>query len=222
MIKNNIFTIRKLLPSPVTIVAVSKGRTVDEIKEAIEAGITDIGENRVQEAVTKYRELLAPDSQLPAIKWHLVGHLQTNKVKEAIKIFDLIHSLDSIKLAVEIDKAAAAINKVQDVLIEVNISGEQSKFGINPSEAIGFIKRLTEYKNINIKGLMTIAPIVNDSEQARPYFRKLRELKDKINELQAPNFKLLTLSIGMSDDYKVAVEEGSNMVRLGRVIFSRQ
>jgi pyridoxal phosphate enzyme (YggS family) len=199
-------------PEEITIVAVSKGRTVEQIQEAIEAGITDIGENRVQEAILKF-------SQLSKIKRHLVGHLQTNKAKDAVKIFDLIHSVDSLRLAEEIDKQAARINKVQDILIEVNTSGEESKFGIKPGELSGLAKSISESKNIRLLGLMTVAPIVDNPEMARLYFRQLKELLGRVNELRALSSELKVLSMGMTDDFQVAIEEGATMVRLGRAIF---
>ncbi len=206
-------------PREITIVAVTKGRSAEEIKEALDSGLTDIGENRVQEALLKY-SALTPGTRHPApIQWHLVGHLQTNKAKEAVKIFSLIHSLDSRHLAEEMNKQAAKINKLQDVLIEVNVSGEASKFGIKPEETMDFIKGISGLKGINIKGLMTIAPIAGNPENSRPYFRRLRELKDKINSLAISNFQLSTLSMGMSDDFEAAIEEGATMVRIGRALF---
>ena len=229
MIKENVFRIRQRIlevcskinqdPGKITLIAVSKGRTIQQIKEAIEAGITDIGENKVQEAAAKYNELFTRYSLLSTPKWHMVGHLQTNKVKDAVKIFDLIHSVDSARLAQEIDRQAEKINKIQDVLIEIKTSPEATKFGLKPNEAIEAIKEISKFKNINIKGLMTIAPIVNEPEKARPYFRILRELRDRINDTPYAIRHTPYLSMGMTDDFKVAIEEGSNMVRLGRAIF---
>jgi pyridoxal phosphate enzyme (YggS family) len=149
----------------------------------------------------------------------MVGHLQTNKVKDAVKIFDLIQSVDSLHLAEEIDKQAAKINKIQDILIEVKTSPEATKFGLQLEVVIEVIKGITKLKNLNIKGLMTIAPIVDNPEKARPYFRLLRELGDKINESRITNHESRILSMGMTDDFEVAIEEGANMVRLGRAIF---
>lgn len=217
-------------PESITIVCVTKGRGVEQIREALAAGITDIGENRVQEALIKYNELYAKPAlpagrryPLSAIKWHMVGHLQTNKVKEAVGMFDLIQSVDSARLAVEIDKQAERLNKSQDILLEIKTSAEETKSGVKPDEAIEVIKEISRLKNINIKGLMTIAPIVDNPEKARPYFRTLRELKDKINSLNAPCLvgrqALSALSMGMSDDFEIAIEEGATMVRLGRAIF---
>jgi pyridoxal phosphate enzyme (YggS family) len=229
MVKDNIIEIRKRIslacskvdrdPGAITIVAVSKGRTPEQIKQAVQAGLTDIGENKVREALLKHRLLSTVNSELSTIKWHMVGHLQSNKVKEAVEIFDLIQSVDSLRLAEEIDKQAARIRKIQDILIEVKTSAEESKFGLKPEETIKVIKEVAKFKNISIKGLMTIAPIVDNPQDARPYFRMLRELKDRINSLSTVNRELLTLSMGMTDDFEVAIAEGSNMVRIGRAIF---
>lgn len=228
-IKENLLKIRERIslacakvnrdPNAITIVAVSKGRTVEQVREALVAGITDIGENRVQEAFLKYNTLYAKRYTLNAIKWHMVGHLQTNKVRDAVKIFDLIQSVDSLRLAEEIDKQAAKINKVQDILIEVKTSPEATKFGLKPEEAAEFLKQIAKFKNINLKGLMTIAPLVDDSEKSRPYFKMLRQLCDEINALNAIRYTLNALSMGMSDDFEVAIAEGATMVRLGRAIF---
>ena len=229
MVKDNIIEIRKRIslacskvdrdPGAITIVAVSKGRTPEQIKQAVQAGLTDIGENKVREALLKHRLLSTVNSELSTIKWHMVGHLQSNKVKEAVEIFDLIQSVDSLRLAEEIDKQAARIKKIQDILIEVKTSAEESKFGLKPEETIEVIKEVAKFKNISIKGLMTIAPIMDNPQDARPYFRMLRELKDRINSLSTVNRELLTLSMGMTDDFEVAIAEGSNMVRIGRAIF---
>ena len=229
MFKDNILKIKERIssvcsrinqnPEAIVIVAVSKTRTLQEIKEVIEAGITDIGENKIQEALIKYNELRATSYELRAIKWHMVGHLQTNKVKEAVRIFDLIQSVDSLRLAVEIDKQAAKINKIQDILIEIKTSGEATKFGLNPEEAIEILREITKFKNINIKGLMTIAPLVDNPEKTRLYFRMFKGLRDRIDSLQFAACSLQLLSMGMTDDFEVAIEEGSNMVRLGRAIF---
>jgi len=222
MVKDNISKVREEISSvcegigrdanKITIVAVSKERSIEDIKEAIESGISDIGENKVQEALVKYGEFRIKGFSSLAAKWHMVGHLQTNKAKEAVKIFDLIHSVDSVGLAVEINKQAAKIGKVQDILIEVKVSPEITKFGFQPQEVFLAVKEISGLKNINMLGLMTIAPIGDEQEKSRPYFRALREIRDKINKDWA-------LSMGMSDDFKVAIEEGSTMVRLGRAIF---
>lgn len=229
MIKDNIVGIKSRITRvcvalnkderEITLVAVSKNRTASEIKEVIDSGLIDIGENRIQEALLKYQSLASSTYNLTPVRWHMVGHLQTNKAKDAVKIFDLIHSVDSLHLALEIDKQAKLADKVQDILIEVNVSGEPSKFGLNPDTAIEIVKEITRLKNIKISGLMTVAPIVNDPEDARPYFRSLKGLLDKINRLRVVSYELRVLSMGMTDDFEVAISEGSNMIRLGRAIF---
>ena len=210
-------------PGEITLVAVTKGRASAQIQEAIAAGISDIGENKVQEALSKYETVSfnrTPNTEhLTPIRWHMVGHLQRNKAKNAVDIFDLIQSVDSLRLAQEIDKEASKINKVQDILIEVKTSGETAKFGLKPEETLEVIKEISGLKNISIKGLMTIAPFSDNPEGSRSYFRRLRELKDKINGSRITDYGLRILSMGMSDDFEVAIEEGSNMVRLGRAIF---
>jgi len=228
MVRENILNIKESIrqacfkincdPNSIIIVAVSKGRTIQQIREAIEAGITDIGENRVQEAVLKYNDMRYAISD-KQIKWHMVGHLQTNKVKDAARIFDLIQSVDSLRLAEEINKQARQINKIQEILVEVKTSPEAAKSGVLEQEAAGLIKTILELKNIRVRGLMTIAPMVDNPEKTRSYFRKLRELKEQINALSTIDYRLSTLSMGMTDDFEAAIEEGSNMIRLGRAIF---
>jgi len=201
--------------SKITIVAASKGRSAEEIKQVIESGIFDIGENRIQEAKVKYTQL----KEEPRIKWHMIGHLQTNKVKEAVEIFDLIHSLDSVRLAEEINKRAQRINKVQNVLVEVKTSSEATKFGLEPKEVLTFIRQILYLPNIKIMGLMTVAPLLEDPQMSRPYFKIVRELKDEINRELSLNLEIL--SMGMSNDYTVALQEGTNMLRIGRRIFEK-
>ena len=201
------------MPEDIRLVCVTKAASIEKTEEALAAGVHSLGENRVQDAVKKYAAIGS------RAEWHLIGHLQTNKAKDAIRIFSLIHSVDSIRLAKEIDKEAAKINKVQDVLIQVNTSGEASKFGIEPSFLENILKEVALYPNITIKGLMTIAPDVSDPETVRPYFRALRELRDRINGLKLTTYNLQILSMGMTGDFEVAIEEGSNMVRVGRAIF---
>ncbi len=199
-------------PDDVKLICVTKEASLKEIEEVLQAGVKDIGENRIQDAVLKHRSI-----GNRAI-WHLIGHLQTNKVKDAVKIFSLIHSVDSIRLAKEIDKEAGKLNKIQDILVQVNTSGEESKFGLAPAEALPFFKEVSLYPNINILGFMTIAPEVDDPEKARSCFRRLRELRDYINsQLPTPDSQL---SMGMSNDFEIAIEEGATIVRVGRAIFS--
>jgi hypothetical protein len=206
----------------IVLVAITKGVALPLIQEAIESGIEHIGENRIQEALLKYK-WLQEYAKGKGVKlfWHMVGHLQRNKVKEAVELFDLIHSVDSAVLAVEIDKQACRVGKIQDVLLQVNVSREASKYGFN-IEAVGdSLREITTLKNINVIGLMTIAPLVADAEEVRKYFRQLKQLEGKINELRISNLELRILSMGMTNDFEVAVEEGATMVRIGRGIFER-
>ena len=216
----------------ITILAVTKGRTVEQIKEVIAQGIADIGENRVQEALVKYNALPHPprpalsflkepsDDRKGGVKWHMIGHLQTNKVKEAVRIFDLIQSVDSLRLARAISKEAGKINKQQDILLEVQTSPEKSKFGLKPQEIPEVFKEISSLPHIEIKGLMTIAPFTDNPEISRPYFKMLRELSEKIDWRWEAGDRKPIVSMGMSGDFAVAIEEGANMIRLGRAIFS--
>lgn len=202
--------------SSVKLVVVTKTVDVDRIREAVDAGASILGENRVQEAKEKIEKLG------PIASWHLIGHLQTNKAKYAVKLFYLIHSVDSLELAKEIDKQAAKIGKVQDVLIEVSISGEASKAGVAPENAAALIKDAVKLKNISIKGLMTIPPFSDNPEDSRPYFKKLRELSESVARENIPGVSMKELSMGMSGDFEVAIEEGSTMVRVGTAIFGKR
>ncbi len=201
-------------PSEVKLVAVSKTFPPETIREVVLAGVHSIGENRVQEALSKYEALRDLD-----IEWHMVGYLQRNKVKKALRIFDFIQSLDRIALAEEIEKEAqkAGIEKVK-VLVEVNVSGEPTKHGVKPDELMDFLDQLREFKHIDVKGLMTIGPLTENRDRIRSAFRKMRELYEKAKKL-FPEYDLGYLSMGMTDDFEIAIEEGSNMVRIGRAIF---
>jgi len=197
----------------VKLIAVTKTVDVVRIKNAITAGITIIGENRVQEAREKYKEIGSK------VEWHLIGHLQTNKVKYIFDIFTLIHSVDSLQLSEEINKRAENRGIKTDILIEVNLSGEKTKFGILPESAIGLIKDISSFKNININGLMTIPPFSESPEDSRKYFRMLRMLRDDIEQ---EGIGMKELSMGMSGDFEVAIEEGATMVRIGTAIFGER
>lgn len=202
---------------PVTLIAVTKTVGIDKVNEAIRAGIRDVGENKVQEIINKY-----PDSE-ENVNWHLIGSLQTNKVKYIIDKVSLIHSLDRIELAREIDKRASAKGMIVDCLVQVNISREESKHGVLIEDAVEFIKTAAfDYKNIKIKGLMGMASFEEDPENTRPYFRKLKNLYDAVNLLEIDGVQMKYLSMGMSNDYRVAVQEGSNMVRIGTAIFGER
>ena len=206
-------------PKSVTLIGVTKTADVSKIKEAIDAGIAHIGENKVQEGQNKFPSL----EQLTGKKVtkHLIGHLQTNKAKHALKFFDLIQSVDSFKLAEEIDKQAEKLGRSADILVQIKTSGEEQKFGAGPSEALELIEQISQLKNIRILGLMTMAPFTEDETQIRPCFQALREIRDQAQKKFAGQEKVQMkyLSMGMTDDYKIALEEGSNMVRIGRAIF---
>jgi len=195
-------------PAEVTLIAVSKAIEPESVEAALAAGQTLFGESKIQEARAK----------IPLIsghaRWHLVGHLQTNKARDAVTLFELIHSVDSLKLAVELDKCAERAGKTQAILLEINVSGEASKFGLKPDvleSTVGDINKLTR---LEVQGLMTIAPFAEETERARPYFRRLRELRDALG--------LRELSMGMTHDFEVAIEEGATMVRIGTAIFGER
>lgn len=195
----------------VTILAATKGRTIKEISQAVASGIFVIGENRVQELLKKLPDL--PKQ----IRIDFIGHLQTNKVKDVIKHCFLIHSVDSLKLAEIINEEAERIGKIQKILLETNVVNEQTKFGFKEDELIKVFPQLLQMKNLNILGLMTMAPYNKDKEMARPVYKKLRQLKNSLEK----QFKisLPELSMGMSNDYQIAIEEGTTIIRLGRAIF---
>ena len=197
----------------VTLIAVSKTKPVEMLREIYDAGIRVFGENKVQELVDKY-EVLPED-----IKWQMIGHLQRNKVKYIIDRVDLIHSVDSIRLAETIDKEAEKKGITAKILIEVNVAKEDTKFGLMPEEVDDFIEQLANYKHIQVQGLMTIAPFVSDPEENRPIFARLRELSVDIGKKNVDNINMSVLSMGMTNDYQVAIEEGATMVRVGTGIF---
>ncbi|HUI44828.1 MAG TPA: YggS family pyridoxal phosphate-dependent enzyme [Nitrospirota bacterium] len=200
-------------PASIKLIAVTKTVDIERIREAVAAGTGVLGENRVQEAKEKIEQLG------PLASWHLIGHLQSNKAKYAVKLFDLIHSIDSFEVAQEVDKQAAKVGKIQDVLVEVNISGEASKAGITAVDAANLIEKAAVLKNLSIKGLMTIPPFFDNAEEARPYFKKLRDLSVRIGSEKISRVSMGELSMGMSGDFEVAVEEGATMVRVGTAIF---
>lgn len=203
-------------PGSIRLVAVTKTVPVDKIRAAAEAGAGILGENRVQEAKEKIEQLG------PIASWHLIGRLQTNKAKYAVKLFDLIHSVDNLDLAREIDKQAAKSGKKQDILIEVNVAGEASKAGMPVSRAASFAREAAGLAHISIKGLMTIPPFFDDPERARPCFSSLRLLAEKIASEEIPGVLMNELSMGMSGDFEVAIEEGATLVRVGTAIFGQR
>ncbi len=199
--------------SPVILVAVTKNHGVEMAQQAIDAGITDIGENRIQEAAGKFKSL---DREVTR---HLIGHLQTNKAKQAVRLFDLIHSVDSENVAEAIDKAAFSIGKIQDVLIQVNLAKEDSKSGVYEENLQTLINFVDTLKNIRLRGFMLIAPNYSDVENCRPLFRRMYEIFCEVKKTRR-NFDFL--SMGMTHDYKIAVEEGANVVRIGTAIFGER
>lgn len=200
-------------PSEVRLMGVTKTVDDDRIMEAIRAGIDIIGENYVQEAKRKMEKM---GRVLP---WHLIGHLQTNKAKYAVKLFDMIHSVDRIPLAQELNRRAATAGAEISILVEVNVSGEDTKSGVAAEHAVALVREIAGFAGLRVRGLMTMAPWFDNQEDARPYFRKLRELKEAIIEANIPGIEMKELSMGMSGDYEVAVEEGATIVRIGTKIF---
>ena len=201
----------------VTVVAVTKKHSPEEIRRAISAGAVILGENRVDEAQTKFIDE-GLQNEFPEVKLHMIGHLQTRKVRDAVNIFDCIQSVESEKLAREIDKRCKTVNKKIDILIEINVSGEIQKFGVQPDDAPLLIKNLLQLENVNLKGLMTMAPFTTDDSIIRSVFSGLRKLSDSLSQQFGSEFFQI-LSMGMSNDYKIAVEEGSTMVRIGTALF---
>ncbi len=200
-------------PSEVTIVAVTKTHPASVVTEALKAGITDVGENRVQEFLGKAGEVTPP------CRWHLIGHLQTNKINKVMGRFELIHSVDSLKLAEGLDRAGKRDGVSTDILLEVNTSGEASKFGIEADRTIELCEEISKLGNIRLKGLMTVGPWVDDEDLLRRSFGSLRELAADIAKENIENVEMRHLSMGMTDDFETAIAEGSTIVRLGRVIF---
>ena len=216
MIEENIKRILAQLPPEVTLVAAAKTRTPDEILRAIAAGITVIGENYIQEA----REAFAAIGKKAA--WHFIGRLQKNKVKRAVEIFDMIETVDSIELAERIDRACAELGRTMPVLIEINSGREPQKAGVLPEEAEDLLREMSTLKHVSVRGLMTMGPRFGDPEQARPYFRKTKDLFDQLGKENLANAEMQVLSMGMSNTYNIAIEEGANMVRIGTKIFGER
>ncbi|HOL49888.1 MAG TPA: YggS family pyridoxal phosphate-dependent enzyme [bacterium] len=210
MIQENIEKIMKEVPAHVTVIAATKTRSVEEIKQAIACGITHIGENYVQEAEKKFKDIGK------IVTWHLIGHLQKNKAKKALQIFDIIETVDSFELAREISKYATT--KIP-VLIEVNSAEEQQKSGVFPEEVESLLKEISTLPNISVQGLMTMGPIVENPENVRPFFTLTKNLFDRLKLLSLPNVEMKILSMGMSDSWRIAIEEGATCIRIGTAIF---
>ena len=225
-VKANIEAVRKRIAeaalrsgrkvSDISLMAVTKTVNDDRIMEAIESGVDIIGESYIQEAKRKIEKMGR------RLEWHMIGYLQSNKAKYAVRLFDMIHSMDRIDLAIELDRRAGGVEQVMKILIEVNVSGEETKSGVPLGEAISLIRKVASLGNLSIQGLMTMPPWFDDPEDARPYFAALRGLRDRIVEMQIPGVEMRELSMGMSGDFEVAVEEGATIVRVGRTIFGER
>ena len=226
-ITENCAKLREEIPENVTIVLAAKVRSAEEIEQAINAGVTDIGENYVQEAGQMYSALQKKSAK---VRWHMIGHLQTNKINKALRIFDVIQTVDSLEKAAAIDKRVkGAAKQIIPVFIEINIGSEDSKAGIKPEEHEPFetyienlITDMSGFKHLRIEGLMTMGPRFGNPEDIRPYFARMRKIFEKIKELDLANVNMKYLSMGMTNSYKVAIEEGSNMVRIGTAIFGER
>jgi len=205
-------------PSEVKLIAVSKGVDAETIKKAVDNGIRELGENRVQEAQEKTAIIKAclPESR---VKWHLIGHLQKNKAKIAVNLFDMIHSVDSLELAILLNRYAGEAGKSQKILLQVKLSDEVSKYGIIKKNLIEILSGIMRLDNLQVEGLMTVPPYFDDPERVRPFFRELRGVKDKAAQA---GFGLSELSMGMSNDFEIAIEEGATMVRVGTAIFGER
>ena len=220
-IKENYQKIRKEIPDNVTIVLAAKRRTPEEIAEVMEAGATDIGENYLQEAEEMYKSLKGDAKK---VRWHMIGTLQKNKINKALQIFDVIQTVDSLDKAVAVNKRAESMGKIMPVYIEINIGSEMTKSGVEPVYEVieNLVREMSTFEYLSVEGLMTMGPRFGDPEESRPNFRKTKEIFERIKSLDLPGVKMKTLSMGMSNAYKVAIEEGSNMVRLGTIVFGER
>ena len=216
MISENVKRLLEELPQGVYLEGAAKTRTPEEILEAIEAGLEIIGENYVQEAERAF-EVVGDRA-----KWHMIGHLQSNKAKKAVAIFDMIETVDSMKLARELNKCCGKTGKTMEILIEINSGEESQKAGVRPGDALSLVKEIRELDNTRIMGLMTMGPFAGDPEESRPYFQKTRVIYEEIKQINLPGVKMEILSMGMSNSYKVAIEEGANLVRIGTNLFGER
>lgn len=216
MIKDNVKALLAELPEGVRLVAAAKTRSATEILEALEAGVEIIGENYEQDLIRVYDSVKVP------VLWHFIGHLQTNKVRQIVDKVDMIETLDSLRLAEEINKRCAAINKVMPVLVEINSAEESAKAGVRPADAENFVGKIAGLKNIAVKGLMTMGPLVAEDDDLRMYFSQTRRVFDKIKLRQIEGVEMKYLSMGMTSSYKLAIGEGANMVRIGTRIFGER
>jgi pyridoxal phosphate enzyme (YggS family) len=213
-IAQNVSQILRVLPHHVALLAAAKSRPPQEIREAVAAGIKIIGENYIQEA-EKAREVIGT-----GVKWHFIGHLQKNKAKKAVELFDMIETVDSVEIAREIDKRSAQLGKIMPVLIEINSGREPQKSGVYPENTMELVIEVSNFQNVSVMGLMTMGPWLSAPEDLRPYFTATKQLFDSLKELKLPRVAMQYLSMGMSDSYEIAVEEGANLVRIGSKIFN--
>ncbi len=216
MIKDNVKSVLSSLPESVKLVAAAKTRTLAEVEEAIEAGIEILGYNYVQEAEDIYQHVGNK------VKWHMIGHLQRNKAKRAVQLFDMIETIDSKRLAKELNRQCENLNKKMPVLIEINSGKESNKTGVFPENADDFVREISSLKNIQIQGLMTMGPFTGDPENARPYFQVTKAAFDRLKDAGIENVDMRYLSMGMSNSFKVALEEGANIVRIGTKLFGER
>ena len=216
IIKENVKQIWSELPNGVELVAAAKTRTAEEVLEAVQAGVRIVGENYVQETERIYEAIGSK------VKWHFIGYLQKNKVKKAVGLFDMIETVDSVELAKEIDKRCAQIDKIMPVLIEINSGREKQKSGVWPEKAEQLITEISDLQNLKVMGVMTMGPRFGNPEDSRPYFVETKKVFDRIRKLNLPNVEMKYLSMGMTNSYKVALEEGANMVRIGSKIFGER
>lgn len=202
------------IPDGVTLVAAAKTRTPEQARAAVEAGVAVLGHNYVQEA-----EVMVPALADLPVKWHLIGHLQRNKAKKAARLFDVVETVDSLRLAAALERALVPLDKTLEVLLEVNSGEESAKAGVLPRDAVELARQVAELPHLRVVGLMTMGPLTDDAEEARPYFRMARELRDEIAALELPGVSMGCLSMGMSASWRVAVEEGATQVRIGTALF---
>ena len=212
-INKSVIEIKNSLPAGVLLVAAAKTRSPEEVQSVIDAGIKILGYNYLQEA-ERMHQIIGN-----TVQWHMIGHLQRNKVKDAVNLFDMIETIDSVKLAEEVNKRCAAIEKIMPVLIEVNSGKELNKTGVLPENVDELIRQISSFPNIHVQGLMTMGPIFGNPEDARPYFKTTKLAFDRINLAGIPNVEMRYLSMGMSNSYKIAIEEGANIVRIGTKLF---
>jgi hypothetical protein len=221
LIAANVKRILANLPPGVILVAAAKARTAREVEEALRAGVTYVGHNYVQEA-EQMIPLIIEIPQLEKVRWHMIGPLQKNKVKKAVRLFDMIETVDSWPLAKLINRRCVAVGKTVSVLVEVNIGREASKAGVLPEEVDDLVRRVGDLQHIRVQGLMTMGPRFGDPEDARPYFRATKEAFDRLARASLPSVEMRYLSMGMSNSYQVAIEEGANMVRIGTGLFGER